>query len=92
VKKLQFSDSLIVTGEVQNLSKKDFSQCTIDIKVVKDSKNSVKNFINQLKPLRKKTIFMEDIIEVNATKDFRVVFDAYTYKNDINISTKSECY
>lgn len=91
-KKLTFSDSLIVTGTIQNLSKKEFSTCDIDIKIIKTDKNSIKKFINKLKPLRKKTISINEHIEVNATKDFRVVFDRYTYPNDINVSTKSECY
>jgi len=92
VKKLNFSNSLIVTGDVTNVSKKNFSICSIDITVLKNSDNEIKNFINQLKPLRKQTISIDKLIEVNTTKEFRVVFDNYTYSNDINVSIKSECY
>ena len=92
MKKLSFSDTLIVTGEVTNLSNKSFSTCKVNISVLKSSKSNIQNFINELKPLLKQSIFIDEPIEINATKEFRVVFDRYTYPKDINISIKSECY
>ena len=55
VKKLNFSNSLIVAGSVTNMSKNSFSTCKVNISVLKSSQNPIKYFINQLKPLRKKT-------------------------------------
>lgn len=92
IKKLTFSDTLIVTGLVTNQSKKDFSTCKVDVSVLKNSKSDIQNYINQLKPLLKQSISIDKPIEVNATREFRVVFDRYTYTKDINISIKSECY
>ena len=92
IKKLSFSDTLIVTGLVTNQSKKTFSTCTVDVSVLKSSKSDIQNFINQLKPLSKQSISINKPIEVNASEEFRVVFDRYTYSKDINISIKSECY
>ena len=92
VKKLSFSDTLIVTGALTNQSKKSFSTCKVNISVLKSSESKIQNFINQLKPLLNQSISIDKPIEVNATKEFRVVFDRYTYPDDINISIKSECY
>lgn len=92
IKKLSFSDTLIVTGLVTNQSKKIFTTCKIDVSVLKTSKSDIQNFINQLKPLLKQSISIDRLIEVNATEEFRVVFDGYTYTEDINVSIDSECY
>jgi len=92
IKKLSFSDTLIVTGLVTNQSKKIFTTCKIDVSVLKTSKSDIQNFINQLKPLLKQSISIDRLIEVNATEEFRVVFDRYTYTEDINVSIDSECY
>lgn len=92
VKKLTFSNTLIVTGSLTNVSTKSFSTCSVDINVLKHSSNDIKNFVNQLKPLLKKTIFIDKSIDINETKELRVVFDGYNYKKDINVSIKSECY
>jgi hypothetical protein len=92
IKKLTFSDTLIINGTLTNLSKKSFSTCDIYISVTKIGKSDIQNLINQLKPLRKQSISINSTIEVNDTKEFRVVFDNYKYSQDINISSKSECY
>jgi len=92
VKKLTFSDSLIINGLITNISKKRFSTCNINISVVKSSQSDIQEFINQLKPLLKRSISIDKPIEVNTTKEFRVVFNNYTYSKKINISINSECY
>jgi len=92
VKKLTFSDTLIINGSVTNLSKKSYSTCKINVAVIKSSKSDIQNFVNQLKPLLKQTISINKPIEINVTKEFRAVFNNYTYSKDVNISIKSECY
>ncbi len=39
IKKLNFSDTLIVTGSLTNLSKNSFSTCSVSIGVIKSSKS-----------------------------------------------------
>jgi predicted small secreted protein len=92
VKKLTFSNTLIINGSITNLSKKSFSTCNVNVSVVKSSTSGIQNFINQLKPLLKQTISIDKPIDVNTTEEFRAVFDNYSYSKDVNISIKSECY
>jgi quinol-cytochrome oxidoreductase complex cytochrome b subunit len=92
VKKLTFSDALVVTGEITNTSKIDYSTCSIDISVLKHENSYIKNIVSKLKPLRKKTISINELLEVNTTKELRVVFDNYTYNKDVNVSINSQCY
>jgi len=92
IKKLTFSDALIVVGEIKNISKKDYSICNVELNVYKTDSSYFKGLLNKLKPLRKKTISLHETLEVNATKELRVVFDNYTYTNDVNVSINSTCY
>lgn len=92
VKKLSFSDALVVTIEVTNTSKNPYTICNSELSVLKQDDSSIKNFLFQLKPLRKKTISLGGALDVNASKELRVVFDNYTYEKDVNISINSECY
>lgn len=92
VNKLTFSDALVVTGEVKNTSKMNYSVCSTEIIVHKSSDSSIKTIINKLKPLRKQTISINEPLEVNATKDLRIVFDNYKYTKDVNVSINSKCY
>lgn len=92
IKKLNFSDALVVTAEITNTSKNSYSICNSELNIFKKDDSTIKNFIYQLKPLRKKTISLDEALDVNATKEIRVVFDNYTYNKDINVSINSECY
>ena len=92
IKKLTFSDALIVIGEIKNISKQDYSTCNIQLNVHKIDSSYFKDLINRLKPLRKKTISLHETLEVNATKELRVVFDNYAYTEDVNVSINSTCY
>jgi len=54
--------------------------------------NHIKNILNRLKPIREMTISIDKPIGIGETKEFRVVFDRYTYKQDVNVSVNSSCY
>jgi hypothetical protein len=92
VKKLHFSDILLVDATLQNTSKHPFSICTINTKVYKRSENSLKKFIDTLKPLRKKSIVIQKSIEVNQTQDVKITFYNFSYDKDINVTITPECY
>ncbi|MBL0687457.1 MAG: DUF2393 family protein [Sulfurospirillum sp.] len=92
VEKLIFSNSLIVTGSVKNISKNNFTICNVNVNVLKNSSSEIKNIFNKLKPFKTKSMFIKDLIVVNETKEFRVVFDNYVYSKEIDISIKLACY
>jgi len=92
VKRLNFTNALIVNGEITNTSKHSFSTCSVDISILKNSTNHIKNILNRLKPIREMTISIDKPIGIGETKEFRVVFDRYTYKQDVNVSVNSSCY
>lgn len=92
VKKLHFSDILIVDGLIQNNSKNPFTMCTLHTNIYKQSSNSLKQFLYSLKPLRKKSILITKGIQPNGEEDFKVVFYNYSLNDDINASVQPECY
>jgi hypothetical protein len=92
VKKLHFSNILFVDISLQNISKHPFNICTINAKIHKQSSNSLKNFIDTLKPLRKKSIVIQKSIDVNQTRDVKITFYNFSYDKDVNATITSECY
>ncbi len=89
---LHYGNSLIIEGKVKNLGKIDFKECKVKVRVYKFSKNFLKRYFYLLKPLRKKTIWIKDLIPKKGQKGFRVVIDKIKFKKDLNISVKAECY
>lgn len=93
VKKLTFSPSLIVEGNINNLSQKDFTKCLVQTNVIKNiDTNFLKSYINALKPIANKSIMVEQSLAKNDFMEYRVVFDDFEYEGNVTASIKAECY
>jgi len=93
VKKLTFSPSLIVEGNINNASNKDFTKCLVQTSVVKNiNTNVLKSYINQLKPIANRSIMVEQSLFKNDFIEYRVVFDDFEYEGNVTASIKAECY
>jgi hypothetical protein len=93
VKKLTFSDSLIVEGSIYNHSNKDFSLCLVQTSIVKQSDTQgLKAFINTLKPIAIQSILVKQDLLKEGVMEFQSVFDDFVYSGDVNASLKAECY
>lgn len=89
-KKLHFVQAVVVKGKITNLSKRDFKQCKITAELHKVSKNKYKNYLLQFKPLKKMSI-VEYNIEKNATKEFKMIVEPFTYTHSYDVSLKADC-
>ncbi len=91
-KQLSFSDTFILKGKVKNTSKKSFKFCKITIGFHKYTKDSLKKFINKIKPYKKESIELKKALQTNQSADFKIVLHGFKIKKDTNISILSECY
>jgi len=93
VKKLTFSPSLIVEGNINNLSQKDFTKCLVQTSILKHiDTNFLKSYINKLKPIANQSIMVEQSLSKNDFIEYRVVFDDFEYEGNVTASIKAECY
>ncbi|WP_067173108.1 DUF2393 family protein [Sulfurospirillum sp. UCH001] len=93
VKKLTFSDSLIVEGTIYNASQKDFTICLVQTFVYKQvATQGLKAFINKLKPIANQSIFVKENLPKEGSLDFQSVFEDFRYNGDVNATLKAECY
>ncbi len=92
ISKLHFASSLIVTGHLINVGKIPYQKCTINAKVFKISENKYRNILNNLKPLRNKTIVVDKNISEGEEAMFKIVFDKFTYSKEYNVTLSGECY
>ncbi len=92
ISKLHFASSLIVTGHLINSGKIPYQKCRINAKVFKINDNKYKNILNNLKPLRNKTIVVEKNISQGQEAMFKIVFDKFTYSKEYNVTLSAGCY
>ena len=89
-KRLSFTPAVVVNGVITNESKVNFSSCKITASAYKLSKNIIKKHIYPLKPLKKMSIWQENILK-GETRAFKIIVEPFTYSKDYNISIKASC-
>ncbi len=92
VTKFNFKDVLVVTGSVKNSGKIDFQKCSVHAKIIKYHKNSIKDFLSKFKPLKIKSILLDEEIKKNEQKKFKIVFENFKYSGEYNVTVDAECY
>lgn len=91
IKKLEFSQALVIKGNLRNIGSQSFHICTISAKAYKGPTNILEEYVNPLKPFQKVSILKETPIEVNDSIDFKMMLEPFTYSNEYNISVKVDC-
>ena len=90
IKALEFSDALLVHGSVQNLSKRDFRQCTVTAEVYKVAGNPVLDLLFPLNPFQKGTILTGPVGK-GETADFKIFVEPFHYSKEYNVSIGASC-
>ena len=89
-KKLQFTQAVVIKGNITNESKFDFESCKITAKAHKVSSNILKKHIYKFKTIQKMSILESDIMK-GETRDFKMIMEPFTYSKDYNITLGAEC-
>jgi hypothetical protein len=89
-KKLEFTQAIVIRGNIKNESKFNFKTCKITAKVHKVSKNKYKNYLLKFKTIAKASITKENI-QKQEVRDFKLFVEPFTYAKDYNITVGARC-
>ncbi|MBV5278909.1 MAG: DUF2393 family protein [Campylobacteraceae bacterium] len=94
VKKLTFSDSLIIEGQIKNNATKNFTKCLVQTSILKDlnTTNTFKSYMNQLNPIANKSIVVEQSLLKEDFMEYEIVFDDFDYTGNVLAHINAECY
>jgi len=93
VKKLTFSDSVIVEATLLNTSKQPFRICLVQTKLIKKiPTQGIKSMLATLKPLANQSILVEANVPQGEVFEFKTIFDGFVYSGEIDANIKAECY
>ncbi len=91
IKRLEFSQALLIKGDITNIGRETFHSCTISAKAYKGANNILEEYVNPLKSFQKMSILKEVSMDINDTVDFKLIMEPFTYSNEYNISLKVAC-
>lgn len=91
IKRLQFSEALVIKGKVTNLGKQSFNKCKISASTYKRPDGILEEIVYPLKPFQKKSILKIEALDINESLDFKMILEPFTYSKEYNVSVKAEC-
>lgn len=91
VKKLYYSDTLLIKGLLHYEGKYDAKHCTVAVAVYKVHNGFIKDLANKIKPYKKGFCILDRNFTKGDITDFKVVIEPYLYEGDYNLSLKTEC-
>jgi len=91
IKKLEFSQALVIKGKILNLGTQKFSTCRINAKAFQGATNFLEEIVFPFKPFSKMSIVKDESLDINQSLDFKIILEPFTYSKEYNVSIKAEC-
>ncbi len=91
VKQLEFTNALLIEGELKNSSKMDFHTCKIKAGAYKVSGKKILDMIYPYRPFKHGYVKLDTIIKPKETKHFKLFIEPFRYKRDYNITIGASC-
>jgi hypothetical protein len=91
VKALQFTEALLIKGDINNTSKRPFSECTLHAGVYKVSHNQYLDKVYPYIPFKKSSLKIQKTLKPGQTEAFKLFVEPFRYSKDYNITLKGEC-
>lgn len=91
VKALEFTEALLIKGEISNTSKRPFQECSIYAGVHKMSHNKYLDRLYPMLPFKKGSLKLKESIAPGNSTSFKLFIEPFRYTKDYNITIKGEC-
>jgi hypothetical protein len=91
IKKLKFTNALLIEGNLKNISKINFHTCNIKAGAYKVSGKKIPDMIYPFKPFKHGYLKLDTIIKPDETKSFKLFIEPFNYKKDYNITIGANC-
>lgn len=91
VKALEFTEALLIKGDINNTSKRPFKECSIYVGVYKVSHYKYLDKIYPYIPFKKGSLKIVEPIAPGKSAPFKLFVEPFRYAKDYNITIKGEC-
>lgn len=91
VKALEFTEALLIKGDINNTSKRPFKECTIYAGVHKVSHYKTLNRLYPYVPFKKGSLTLTKTIAPGESVPFKLFVEPFRYDKEYNITIKGEC-
>lgn len=91
VQDLEFSDILLIRGDLNNTSTKSFKECTVTIKVSKTHPIKQLSKLYTYLPFRTQKITLKEPLKPKETQSFKLLIEPFTYSKKFSVTAAGVC-
>lgn len=91
IKALEFTEALLIKGDINNTSKRPFKECTLYAGVSKVTPNPYLNRLYPLIPFKKSSMTVHQPISPGESVPFKLFVEPFRYTKKYNVTVKAEC-
>ncbi|MDD2838184.1 MAG: DUF2393 family protein [Sulfuricurvum sp.] len=91
VKALEFTEALLIKGDINNTSKRPFKECTLHAGVYKVTHNKYIDPLYPYLPFKKSSLKLQVRIDPGKSVPFKLFVEPFRYTKDYNLTLKGEC-
>lgn len=90
-KALEFTEALLIKGDINNTSKRPFKECTVHAGVYKVTHNQYLDRIYPFIPFKKGSLTITQDLAPGESAHFKLFIEPFRYAKDFNVTYKAEC-
>ncbi|HEX5710688.1 MAG TPA: DUF2393 family protein [Sulfuricurvum sp.] len=91
VQDLQFSDALLLRGDLSNTSNQTFNECTITFGVSKTSSMKLLTKMYPYTPFQTQRLILKGPIKPNETRNFKLLIEPFNYPKKFSVTARGIC-
>lgn len=91
VKALEFTEALLIKGDINNTSKRPFNECTFHAGVFKVTHNQYLDKLYPYVPFKKSSTTLKREIKPGESAPFKLFVEPFRYSKDFNVTLKADC-
>ena len=91
VQDLQFSDALLLRGDLNNTSNQTFQECAITFGVSKTSAIKPLNRMYPYVPFQTQTVILKGPIKPKESRTFKLLIEPFSYPKKFSVTARGKC-
>ncbi|MGZ5207512.1 MAG: DUF2393 family protein [Sulfuricurvum sp.] len=91
VQDLEFTEALLIRGDINNTSKQTFKECTITFGISKVSSIGALNKIYHYLPFRRQTLVLSHSIKPHQGENFKILIEPFNYSKNFSVTAWGQC-
>lgn len=92
IKKLHYTSTLVVKGELSYQGKADSSKCSVYAKVFKTGPETfIKKLAQKIKPYKKRHTDFNKTFTKGDNMPFKILIEPFAYEGDFNVTSYAKC-